>query len=246
MKVLSPVAITATANLMLLSRRRARTEMIRICPRDIYTGLFLEGPAWSLEHVVPQSRMKGSKGKNDLHNLGGLHTRINSSRGNKKFGEPVRPRDIMGCKVSPLLFSPMIGKGEVARKCAYMIEIYGDSIDVVNVIDVETMIEWNHMFPPGDEEKRKNDVIFNIQGSYNRFIEDSSSLHETFYLNHAKDIIIENQDQDQDQGSRYFGGPQICIPMSPGSLSSPGSPREPQNGIHIGRGESRRLKHPPS
>lgn len=182
MKILSPLLFTTMTKLVFLSRKKARLEICKIYPKDIYTGLDLSKDVWTLEHVVPQSRIIRPGKENDMHNLAGLHTRINSSRGNKKFGDPVVYRDFRGCRVSPTLFSPLKGKGEVARKCAYMIERYGDCIDQKSLIDIETMLLWNDMYPPGDDEKRRNERIYELQNIYNRFIEDSSSLPETFYL----------------------------------------------------------------
>lgn len=158
------------------SRKQAREITQILCPHDIYTGGALPKAVWTLEHVVPQSRIKNPGKKNDLHNLGGLHTRINNSRGNKAFGEPARSRDFKGCKVSQNLFSPLVGKGEVARKCAYMFEKYGPYIDMRSVISEDTMLHWNDLYPPTDEERRKNQLIYEAQGTFNRFVEDSASL----------------------------------------------------------------------
>ena len=47
-----------------------------------------------------------------------------------------------------------------------------------NVIDSNTMKEWNELFPPNDEEKRKNDIIYDIQGNFNRYVEDSTLVFE--------------------------------------------------------------------
>ena len=88
------------------------------------------------------------------------------------------------------MFCPIVGKGEVARKCAYMIERYGHSIDIDNLIDNDTIMNWNYTYPPGDEEKRRNELIYEIQGTYNRFVEDSSILHETLYLQQAESTHI--------------------------------------------------------
>ena len=182
MKILSSSIVKTTTGILFLSAKKSKMEIKKLYPMDIYTGLLLPKDVWTLEHVVPQSRVSHPGKKNDLHNLAGLHTRINSSRGNKKFGEPVSPRDFKGCKVSKTLFSPVVGKGEVARKCAYMIERYGEGIDVYNLIDHDTMMIWNDMYPPGDDEKRRNEIIYDIQGTYNKFVEDSSILHETLYF----------------------------------------------------------------
>lgn len=190
MKILSSDVLKTATSVFFLSSKQARMEIKKLHPKDIYTGLLLPKDVWTLEHVVPQSRVSHPGKKNDLHNLAGLHTRINSSRGNKKFGEPKSPRYFKGCKLSKNVFCPIVGKGEVARKCAYMIERYGLSIDIDNLIDNDTMMNWNCMYPPSDEEKRRNEIIYEIQGTYNRFVEDSSILHETLYLQQTESTHI--------------------------------------------------------
>ena len=166
--------------LVFLSRKKARNITKLLSPTDIYTGKVLPEDVWTLEHVVPQSRITIPGRKNDLHNLGGLHTRINNTRGNKTFGDPDKFRDFKGCKISPTLFSPAVGKGEVARKCAYMFEQYGESIDAESVISQETLLKWNDMFPPTDDEKRKNELIYEAQGTFNKFVDDAHATINTF------------------------------------------------------------------
>jgi endonuclease I len=164
------------AHFILLSRKKSREFIKRLYPTDIYTGRALRTGVWTLEHVVPQSRISSPGRKHDLHNLGGLHTRINSRRGNKAFGDPANFKDLYGCQVSPNLFSPARGKGEVARKCAYMLEQYGELIDMPSVMSQETMLKWNDMFPPCDDEKRRNELIHEVQGSFNKFVEDAHAV----------------------------------------------------------------------
>lgn len=180
MRILPPTALLLGVEVAHVSRKVARDITKRLSPHDIYTGARLPSTVWSLEHVVPQSRILAPGQKNDLHNLAGLHTRLNSRRGNKAFGEPANFRQHQGCKISPLLFCPVVGRGEVARKCAYMASQYGVSVDLPRVISVDTMLEWNERYPPTDDEKRKNDLIYDVQGTYNQFVVDSSELGRVF------------------------------------------------------------------
>ena len=203
MRILTPAILKTTTGILFLSAKKAKMEIKQLYPRDIYTGLLLPKDVWTLEHVVPQSRVSHPGKKNDLHNLAGLHTRINNSRGNKKFGDPERPRDFKGCKMSKTLFAPIVGKGEVARKCAYMIEQYGEGIDVYNLIDNDTMMQWNCIYPPGDDEKRRNEIIYEIQGTYNRFVEDSSILHETLYLQKTESDRTPLLEEDSNRNSGF-------------------------------------------
>lgn len=164
--------------LMYLSRKNARFIIKRICPRDLYTGQNLQSRYWTLEHIVPQSRISEEGKKNDLHNLSGVESVLNNLRGNKKFGDSMVEYKLYDeCKISKDMFSPLIGKGEVARVCAYMIETYGSAIDHKNLIDEDTMFRWNTC-PPDDQEKRKNELIYNVQGGYNRFVDDYKLLYD--------------------------------------------------------------------
>lgn len=172
----SPLSYIPT--LFILSRKNARDEIMKICKHDLYTGNYLHGKAWSLEHIVPQSRFKDKSKINDLFNLSAIDVRLNSSRGNKKFGNVMGRDNNYGCKASKTLFCPPMGKGEVSRSIAYMIEQYGDLIDLENVIDIETLMTWNELFPPSDEEKLKNEFVYELQSSYNRFIEDHSLVFD--------------------------------------------------------------------
>ena len=163
--------------IVLLGRKNARIITKKINHSDLYTGKNLNDKIWTLEHVVPQSRVSNDGKKNDLHNLAGIESKLNSSRGNKKFGDCMYDYKLYEeCKLSKKLFEPHFGKGDVARICAYMLETYGDSIDEDNLIDKETLLRWNYENPPCDKEKRKNELIYEVQGNYNRFIDDHNFI----------------------------------------------------------------------
>lgn len=183
MRVCAFILLLAGADLVHFSKKQARDITKRLSPVDTYTGLTLPHPVWSLEHVVPQSRVSPPGRKNNLHNLAGTHTRVNSMRGNKAFGEPTTFNEFRDCKFSPNLFHPASGKGEVARTVAYMTDLYGSRVDTASVISWETILKWNDRHPPTDHERRKNELIFALQGNFNRFIEDPTGL---LYLQHPK------------------------------------------------------------
>lgn len=46
--------------------------------------------------------------------------------------------------------------------------------------NVPTWLEWNERYPPTDDEKRKNDLVYDVQGTYNQFVVDSSELNRVF------------------------------------------------------------------
>ena len=59
----------------------------------------------------------------------------------------------------------------VARKCAHMISNNSDYIKDQNLIIEDKIIEeWMDMYPVTDLEKISNDIIYDIQGDFNKFI----------------------------------------------------------------------------
>ena len=96
----------------------------------------------------------------DSNNLLLVDKHINMSRGNKPFGEG--------------LFIPK-NKGQVARICAHMIDKCEEENVIVNknneIIKIKTMLEWNDLFPVSDIEKYANEIIFDVTGTYNEYIE---------------------------------------------------------------------------
>ena len=63
----------------------------------------------------------------------------------------------------------------IARSIAYMKLTYPD-LTVENVIDYDTLIEWNQQYPPNQYEKNKNELCYTIQGNRNLFIDNHKLL----------------------------------------------------------------------
>ena len=187
MRVPAFALLLAGADFVNFSKKQARDITKRLSPADTYSGLTLPKPVWSLEHVIPQSRISPPGRKNDLHNLAGTHARVNSMRGNKAFGDPTAFTEFRGCKFSPSLFCPASGKGEVARIVAYMTDLYGDRVHTASVISRDTLLEWNDRYPPNDHEREKNTLVYDIQGTFNRFVENPAAVEE---LTRLADLFI--------------------------------------------------------
>lgn len=56
--------------------------------------------------------------------------------------------------------------------------MHSASIDISSVISQETMLKWNDMFPSSDHEKRRNELIYEVQGTLNGFVDDACALTE--------------------------------------------------------------------
>ncbi|MBE6586456.1 MAG: hypothetical protein E7645_08090, partial [Ruminococcaceae bacterium] len=126
-------------------------------------------PAWACnrEHVWPQSLGGGntSGGGADLHHIRPAEAGVNSSRGNKAYGES-----------SSKYYEPADNvKGDVARIVLYVYvrwDAAWGATDVTEVFEsVEILLEWCELDPVDTWEMGRNEVIQSIQGNRNVFID---------------------------------------------------------------------------
>ncbi len=110
----------------------------------------------------------------DLHNLFPVRAELKQARSNfrfgivegelREFGECNFERD----KDSHVVEPRPITRGNIARTIFYMHKEYGLPIDSR---DVDLLKQWNREDPPNCNEMRRNNVIEEIQGTRNRFID---------------------------------------------------------------------------
>jgi endonuclease I len=149
----------------------------------------------SLEHVCPQSYTKNMiHAKNDMHNLFLTECYINSHRSNYKFIDELSIKnDVLIQQInknnldiikrseinnnlnykSNLLrfFVPITqSRGKIARTISYMKLVY-PKLNLKNIIDPEILINWDKLYPPLQDEIERNELIYNLQGNINPFIE---------------------------------------------------------------------------
>lgn len=130
------------------------------------------GSTWNREHVWPQSRQPGSASNSSRGNLGDPHALrpanpgINSSRGNKPFGNP----DTIGGfgSLGTFYFPGDTDKGDIARSLFYSATRYSSSgLTLVNGVpsgnqmgDLESYVAWHFLDVPETFERRRNHAIF--------------------------------------------------------------------------------------
>ena len=144
---------------------------------------------WNREHVWAQSHggFGTSKGPGtDIHHLRPTDVQVNSARGNLDFdygGNSVRGCD--GCfKTANSWEPPDRVKGDVARMLFYMATRYeaGDRVDLeLNDLlnngskpyhgKLSVLLEWHELDPVDAFEMNRNNVIEEIQGNRNPFID---------------------------------------------------------------------------
>ena len=199
----------------------------------IYTGIYINkndrvGSSsatikWNREHVWPNS--KGFKDKSytaysDCFHLFASEEKINSTRGNKDFGDfellgikysskdeygnfwnsdYFEPRDeVKGDIARAVLYLAVRYDGDTCSKCSLDLElIVGDSDKYTNVIgkegylgDILTLIKWHYEDPVSEDEMARNEVVSKYQGNRNPFIDHPEFVYG-LYEEYAKNYITE-------------------------------------------------------
>ncbi len=143
---------------------------------------------WNREHVWPKSLggFDNSGAGSDLHHIRPSDASINSRRGNLKFGNVVKGSDAKGSSLvggmsggtySGAYFETLDNvKGDVARICLYVYVRYGGELPKCNSItnvfqSVDVLLEWCELDPVDEWEMSRNNVVEDIQGNRNVFID---------------------------------------------------------------------------
>ena len=145
---------------------------------------FVDSQGMNVEHTWPQSFFaKRLPMKSDLHHLMATFIHPNGMRGSMPFGVVQGQGEYHndgGAKAGQGVFEPPdASKGRVARALLYFYTRYYDT----NISNggfsaafwnekLELFLSWNRAFPPGPDEKRRNDLVEKFQGNRNPFIDD--------------------------------------------------------------------------
>ena len=143
---------------------------------------------WNREHVWPKSLggFENSGAGADLHHIRPDDVTTNAKRGNLKYGNAKNGSEVKGSTlVSGALggysagsyFEPLDDvKGDVARICLYVWVRYGAEYskcaEITNVFEsVDVLLEWCAADPVDTWEMGRNEVVAEIQGNRNVFID---------------------------------------------------------------------------
>lgn len=149
------------------------------------------GKDWNREHVWPKSLGGfGDSGAGaDLHHIRPSDINVNSQRRNLKYGNvdngtdvKSKPIDTNGATVvggtkNSTYFEPLDNvKGDIARICLYVHVRYGnvhtECADITNIFQsVDVLLDWCELDPVDEWEMGRNDVVEDIQGNRNVFID---------------------------------------------------------------------------
>lgn len=152
------------------------------------------------EHTVPQSLFdKKPPMVSDLNHLFAAPSKLNNIRSNYPFVEmdydscsqfchenscsftkPSNPDDYSCLGKDQKSFMPIkSGRGQVARAVLYFMTMY-DEVDMSHVGKLETFKQWNHQFPPTQQEIDRNNAINQTQGNRNPYIDDYTLVDKAF------------------------------------------------------------------
>ncbi|BDD04358.1 endonuclease [Aureibacter tunicatorum] len=137
---------------------------------------------WNREHVYPKSLANPNLGTSgagaDAHNLRASDTRMNSTRGSRKFADGSGNSGV----VNTYWYPGDEWKGDVARMIMYMYLRYGNRCLPSNVGIGQTVsndnkmialfLEWNAEDPVSEYELQRNPILENLQGNRNPFIDN--------------------------------------------------------------------------
>ena len=150
-----------TANVILMYSSESRDE------REYSSGNNTHQPqTFNTEHVYPQSRLTADDAVTDLHHLRSCDAAINSDRSNYPFIDGTGTYKREGNK----WFPGDEWKGDIARMVFYLNIRYGETFDKVGSMDL--FLKWNKEDPVSDFEKQRNNVIYDVQGNRNPFIDN--------------------------------------------------------------------------
>ena len=152
-----------------------------------YTATQSQWNGWNREHVWPQSLGGGntSGGGADLHHIRPSDAVVNSTRGNHQYGYSNGGSAKYGSKPATGYLGGYLGsgyfepvdavKGDVARIVLYVWIRWGTSWGAESVTEVfqsiDVLLEWCELDPVDTWEMGRNEVIQDIQGNRNVFID---------------------------------------------------------------------------
>ena len=154
-----------------------------------YSATMSQWNGWNREHVWPKSlggqTQNNGTGGADLHHIRPSDAVVNSTRNNYKYGYAVNgsakygsnpASGYLGGYLGGGYFEPLDNvKGDVARICLYVYVRWGSDWGASNITSVfqsiDVLLEWCALDPVDTWEMGRNEVIQDIQGHRNVFID---------------------------------------------------------------------------
>ena len=177
-----------------------------------YSGKWDNGSTWNREHVWCQSlgSFTTSNCGSDLHHLRPTDPKLNSTRNNSPFGEvsgsyktATSNSGKVGGYYTSSYFEPLDNaKGDIARILLYCHVRWGESNITKLISSTTTLLDWMKLDPVDTWEMGRNDVVQEIQGNRNVFID----YPEYAWLMYSKSIPSHTTPSGMAKGSGSSSG----------------------------------------
>ncbi len=194
-----------------------------------YDATMNQWNGWNREHIWPKSLGGDSTkgGGADLHHIRPSDSGVNSSRGNKKYGnvdggtakygtDPAV--GVLGGHYSSTYFEPLDNvKGDVARICLYVYVRWGSDWGATSITkvfqSVDVLLEWCELDPVDTWEMGRNDAVQNIQGNRNVFI-DYPELAWLIFGESVPDNMVTPSGEASNGSTGGSGGGTVTPPIN--------------------------------
>ncbi|MDR0889098.1 MAG: endonuclease, partial [Oscillospiraceae bacterium] len=165
--------------------------------------------SYNREHMWPDS-LGGNAAEGDLHSMRPTDAYVNSKRGNSKYGYVTGGKDatasptngsVVGGTYGGSYFEPLdFAKGDCARVILYDYATYSSLSSITTVFEsVDVLLEWCALDPVDEFEMTRNDVVEDIQGCRNPFVD----YPELAWIMLGKEIPTDMPTPTNEGGSAY-------------------------------------------
>ena len=191
-----------------------------------YSATMSQWNGWNREHVWPQSLGGGNTtgGGADLHHIRPSDAGVNSSRGNKKYGEVnggtakygSNPASgVLGGYYNSTYYEPLDNvKGDIARIVLYVWVRWGSNWGADSVTEVfqsvDVLLSWMELDPVDTWELGRNEVIEDIQGNRNVFIDYPEYAWLIFGKEVPEDMVTPSGEASEGSCDHVGGSAATC------------------------------------
>ncbi len=203
-----------------------------------YSATMDQWNGWNREHVWPKSLGGDSTtgGGADMHHIRPSDAGVNSSRGNKKYGEsgsnPIEKygsnpaENVLGGTYNSEYFEPLdCVKGDVARICLYVyVRWYSDwgATDITDVFQsIDVLLAWCELDPVDTWEMGRNEVVGEIQGNRNVFIDYPEYAWLLFGREVPDDLVSPSGEGGGNPSGGSSGGTTTCRHTDTTTIETP-------------------------
>lgn len=167
------------------------------------------GPGSDAHHLRPtETQLNSTRGSKNFDEVAQTSANIVKENGSSGYGNSAYGADAL-CYSSGSFFYPAKGyRGATARILFYMQTRWGDhNLEFVDgagssktIGKISTLLKWHLEEPPTEEEIRRNEVVFGLQGNRNPFIDHPEYAAQIYcydgesYNNALQQVLAESDD----------------------------------------------------